>query len=263
MKILYYLKSRKKPKRLNSILEKEIFGMTTSVNDYIGQAVVRKDRENLERTKATAMEFLELGTPLVPKFEEKIDKFCTKYNMSRGQVIASILSDTVAASHFAKSANRQRTAEIAQLQYLKEVRKLNVKPLPSSGNESLRLRSGDLVKGTPKTVDSTKTIDAVCGNDYLFCKFTQGNGGAQDNQATDVIRFLDAAREYTAKHNDKLRFVAVLDGTYYDRHRFIFNDYQSERILVETSDSYRRHARRNAVVVYKGGPTGKGRTSGR
>lgn len=237
--------------------------MTTSVNDYIGQAIVRKDRENLERTKAAAMEFLELGTPLVPKFEEKIDKFCTKYGMSRGQVVASILSDTVAASHFAKSANRQRTAEIAQLRYLQEVRKLNVKPLPSSGNESLRLRNGDLVKGAPKTTDSTKTIDAVCGNHYLFCKFTQGNGGAQDNQATDVINFLEAARAYTTKHDDKIRFVAILDGTYYDKHRFIFNEYQSDRILVETSDTYRRHNKSTAVVMFKGGPTGRGKTSGR
>jgi hypothetical protein len=253
----------RKQKKANLIMEKEIFRMTTSVNDYIGQAIVRKDRENLERTKATAMEFLELGTPLVPKFEEKIDKFCVKYNMSRGQVIASILSDTVAAAHFAKSANRQRTAEIAQLQYLKEVRKFNIKPLPSSGNESFRIRNGDLVKGAPKTVDSTKTIDAICGNDYIFCKFTQGNGGAQDNQATDVINFLEAATSYVAKHNDKIRFVAILDGTYYDKHRFIFNEYQSERILVETSDSYRRYSKRTAVVVYKGGPTGKGKVSNR
>jgi hypothetical protein len=263
MRKKYYIMIRKKPNRFTLFKEKEINDMSISVNEHIEQVIIRKDRENLEHTKASAMEHLELGTPLVDKFEEKIGKFCARYNMLRGQVIGSILSDSVAASKFAKSANRQRTAEIAQFSYLREVRKLNVKPLPSCGKESIRLRNGDLVYSAPKTVDATKTLDATCGNDFLFCKYTQGSGGAQDNQATDVINFLEAAREYVAKHDDKVRFVAILDGTYYDKRRFIFTDYQTDRILVETSDSYRRYAKKPTNLLTKIGPSGKGKSISR
>ena len=211
------------------------------INQYIEKMVTEKDRVNLEKTKRAAMEHLEHGTPLVPKFEEKIQNFCKRYAMTRGQVLASILSDPVAASRFAKSANRQRTAEQAQIKYLQRIRNLNIKPLPSSGKSSIRLSfDGEIIVGGPKTINTTKTIDAVCGHDLILCKYTHGNGGAQDNQATDAIRFLEAAKAYVAKYNNRVRFVAILDGDYYDKHRSVFESFRADRILVETSDSYRR-----------------------
>jgi len=220
------------------------------INQYIEKELIEKDRINLEKTKRAAMEHLENGTPLVEKFEKKIANFCKRYGMSRGQVLASILSDPVAASRFSKSANRQRTAEMSQMKYLQRVRNLPVRLLPSSGKEAIRLSfDGDFVIGGPRTLNTTKTIDAVCGNDFLFCKYTHGSGGAQDNQASDAVRFLEAAAAYVKKHNDKYRFVAILDGDYYERHRAVFNSLVSERVLVETSDTYRKSKRQ--------APTGK------
>jgi hypothetical protein len=245
----YYLWC-KKSNRLKTICVKEKESM--GINQYVEKAIMEKDRVNLEKTRRSAMDHLETGTPLVPKFEEKIQNFCKRYAMTRGQVVASVLSDAVAASRFSKSASRQRTAELAQLRYLQKVRNLNVKPLPSTGVDSLRLTfTGELVIGAPRTLDATKTVDAECGNDLIFCKYTHGNGGAQDNQASDAVRFLEAAHAYVKKHDDRFRFVAILDGNYYDKHRSVFESLMSDRVLVDTSDSYRKGARKGKLVPSK------------
>lgn len=226
-----------------------------TVNEFVANKILEKDRENLTKTKRAAMDYLETGRPLVAKFEQKIQKYCNKYGLTRGEVIASILSDTVAASTFAKSANRQRTAEKAQLEYLQKVRGVRVKRLPSSGHDSIRLENGELVFGaTPRGANSTKSFDAVSDNhhtvDYIYMKYTCGSGGSQDNQATDAIRFLDQAHEYVVNNDDRVRFVAILDGDYYRRHRWIFDDYCSERVLVETSDTYKVRGRKAVYTSY-------------
>jgi hypothetical protein len=168
--------------------------------------------------------------------------------MSRGEVLASILSDTVAATAFAKSASRQRVAEKAQLYYLKNVRKIKIERLKQNGPESIRLRNGNLEYGTSTTGDSTKSIDAL-GNstDFIFVKWTDGNGGGQDNQAFDAIRFLEGAAKYVAKHDDGRRFVAILDGPYYAKNWHKFIKYASDRLLIETSDTYKSKDERKPI----------------
>jgi len=155
---------------------------------------------------------------------------------------------------FAKSASRQCTAEKAQLEYMQYVRGIRIKRLPASGYISLRLQAGEIVKGNvPRTVDSTKTFDAVSDNyhtrDYIYQKFTDGFGGAQDNQAMDAIRFLQAANEYVETHDNKVRFVAILDGSYYKHYQDVFASFRSERVLVETSDSYKTRGRKAIYVT--------------
>lgn len=225
--------------------------LVMDINTYIKREIEEKDRINLEKTKRAAMEHLENGTPLVDKFEEKIANFCKRYGMTRGQVLASILSDTVAASKFAKSANRQGTAEKAQIKYLQRFRNLPIKVLPSSGKNSIRLSlTGDFIVGGPRRVDATKTLDAICGDDFIFCKYTTGSGGAQDNQAIDVIRFLEAAHAYVKKNKNKYRFVAILDGNYYARHRDMFERFKSDRVLIETSDTYKKSRRQVIKKIF-------------
>ena len=230
-----------------------------NVISYVKNKIQEKDIENLVKTKAAVLDHLENGTPLVRNFEIKIGKYVSKYNLTRGQVVASILSDDVAASAFAKSASRQRTAEKAQLEYMQFERGIRVERLPSTGYNSVRIQEGELVKGNvPRIVGSTKTMDAISDNhhtiDYLYQKFTDGFGGAQDNQAMDAIRFLEAAHGYVATHDDRVRFVAILDGGYYIRHWGVFTDFQSNRVLVETSDSYKRRGRK-AIYVASGSKT--------
>jgi hypothetical protein len=235
-----------------------------NVITYVKEQIREKDLNNLAKTKLAVLEHFETGKALVPKFEKKIKTYANKYSLTRGEVLASILSDDVAASVFAKSASRQRTAEKAQLEYLQTVRGVRVERLPASGYNSLRLQGGEIVKGNmPKTVDSTKTFDAISDNhhtiDYIYQKFTDGFGGAQDNQAMDAIRFLEAAHEYVETHDDRIRFVAILDGVYYIRHWDVFSSFRSSRVLVETSETYKTRGRK--AVYVSTGSTGTRRTA--
>lgn len=228
-----------------------------NVIKYVKERMLEKDRYNLRKTKATVKNYLDRGSPLVPAFEEKIGRFCDRYNMSRGEVLASILSDKIAATTFAKSASRQRVAEKAQLYYLKNVRRIKIERLKQSGPESVRLRKGNLEYGTSTTGDSTKSIDALGDNsDFLFVKWTDGTGGGQDNQAFDAIRFLEAATKYINKHDDDRRFVAILDGPYYAKNWRKFIEYTNSRLLVETSDTYNSKTKRkpsdNIIVEHLG-----------
>ena len=236
-----------------------------NVITYVKDKIQQKDLENLAKTKLAVMQHLEEGTPLVRNFERKIRTYCKKYDLTRSTVLASILSDDIAASVFAKSASRQRTAEKAQLEYMQHERGVRVERLSATGFNSVRIQNGELVKGNvAKTIDSTKTMDAISDNhhtiDYLYQKFTDGFGGAQDNQAMDAIRFLEAAYEYVNTHDDRVRFVAILDGSYYVRHWHVFASFRSSRVLVETSDSYKRRGRK-AVYVTSGSARGTRTTS--
>jgi hypothetical protein len=235
------------------------------VVSFIKAKIQEKDMENLIKTKTSVLDHLENGTPLVRNFETKINTYATKYSLTRSAVLASILSDDIAASVFAKAASRQRTAEKAQLEYMQHVRGIRVERLPSTGYNSVRIQEGELVKGNvPRVVGSTKSMDAISDNhhtiDYLYQKFTDGFGGAQDNQAMDAIRFLDAAYDYTTTHDDRIRFVAVLDGGYYVRHWNVFEGYADDRVMVETSDTYKRRGRK-AIYVASGFGTTKAATA--
>lgn len=226
-----------------------------NVIDYVRGCTLDKDRYNLQKTKSVVKRHLDFGDPLVPKFEEKIAKFCKRYEMSRGEVLASILSDDVAATRFAKTASRQKIAEKSQLGYLQKVRKVKIQRLKQSGPDAIRLRAGELEYGICTTKNSTKSLDAFSGNtDWVFLKWTDGYGGGQDNQAFDAIRFLEAATKYVEKHDDKYRFVAILDGPYFARHWTVFTDYRSNHVLVETSDSYKKRGR-PAIVNLSGSKT--------
>lgn len=236
------------------------------VREYVKNRLMEKDRENLLKTKATMAEHLNSGTPLVANFERKIRNYCDRYDMTRGEVIASVMTNDVAASAFAKQANRQRTAEKAQLEYMQLIRGIRVERLPASGYASLRIQDGEIVDGfTPRHVNSTKTIDAVSDNnhtlDYIFQKFTMGFGGAQDNQARDAIRFLEAAHDYVETHDNRVRFVVILDGNYYDRHWDVFESYRSDRVLVETSDTYKTRGRRAVYVKTSSGKVERAATA--
>ena len=224
------------------------------VISYVKDRIQEKDLENLAKTKAAVLDHLENGTPLVANFEKKIRTYCNKYNLNRSTVVASILSDDIAALVFAKTASRQCTAERAQLKYMQYERGIRVERLPASGYNSLRLQDGEIVAGNiPRTVSSTKTFDAISDNhhtvDYIYQKFTNSFGGAQDNQAMDAIRFLEAAQEYVDTHDNRVRFVAILDGIYYARHWDLFASFGSDRVLVETSDSYKTRGRKAVYVT--------------
>jgi len=242
-----YITCKRPRKRVKTLIIKEKENCMDVIT-FVKDRTLVKDRENLEKTRNTVLRHLEYGDPLVPKFEEKIMKFARRYDMTRAEVLASIMSDRVAATAFAKSASRQRIAEKSQFDYLRDVRGLNVEKLKQIGPDCIRLRSGELEFGTMRSPTSTKSLDGKYKNDYIFVKWTDGYGGGQDYAGVDAFRFLKQAAKYVKTHDDNIRFVAVLDGPYFIKHWSTFAEYRTDRVMVETSDTYRKPGRRPLVV---------------
>jgi len=228
------------------IKEKEIIMSTERI---IRRELDKKDLDNAEETQFAALLFIEDGEELPRWLEEKIIKRCIKYGFRFGEVVGEIASSRVTAAEYAKSAVRQSVAEKIQFATLNK-NGLNVEKLPSSGPGAVRILDGDLVYGSLGATDrATKALDGRRANDWLFSKFTEDNGGSQDNQGRDVLNFLDGANAYIAKHANNYRFVALLDGKYYRKNYRMFDQYVDGRILVETTDSYTVKCRERATAV--------------
>lgn len=210
---------------------------------HIRRTLLNQDRENAIGIQRMVNEYFEEGIELPQDIEDKIERRCKRYGnlFDRMHLLTGISRDLALASEFCKKATRQGKAEEAQLVYLHK-RGLNIDRLPTAGPSSIRLIDGELVIGSTmgmlRKVGTTKSFDAQRKKDLLVLKWTDGEGGAQDNQAGDVLQFLDQAKKYVKNHRDKTRFVAILDGKYYKKRWDLFKQYASSRILIETSDSY-------------------------
>jgi len=210
-----------------------------NTNEIIKDALDKRDVSNAIETQLAALKFVETGTPLPQWLAEKIIKRCEKYGFRYGEVVGAVATSAITAAEYAKSATRQSVAEKTQLSNFTK-NGLAVEKLPSTGQNAVRLLdTGEIVFGSLSTrAVATKAMDAKYGNDFLFQKFTQEYGGAQDNQGRDVLTMLKAANKYVAANKNKFRFVAILDGDFYQANWEKFNQYINNKVLVETSDSY-------------------------
>lgn len=208
------------------------------IKNYVRDCTMSEDREGMHQTQWDAIQTIETGKELPIWLVDKIDNFATHYGFEFGEILGGIASSTILAANFAKASSRRSIGERCQVNYLAD-RGIGVEVLERNGHESLRLLHGNLVRGyVNNTKEYTKSVDFKYGNDLICAKWTDGYGGAQDNQARDVRHFLKQASKYVKRHDDDVRFVALLDGNYYDTHRSMFETYTSNRVVVETSDTY-------------------------
>ena len=208
-------------------------------SELIKQELDKRDVENANEAQLAALKFVENETPLPRWLSEKVLKRCEKYGFRYGEVVGAIATSAVTAAEYSKSATRQSVAEKTQIKnFVKNG--LAVEKIPSTGQRAMRLLdTGELVFGSlHPTAVSTKAIDGRYGNDLLFQKFTDEFGGAQDNQGRDVLTYLKAANKYVNINKNKFRFVAILDGNFYQANWEKYRQYINGKVLVETSDSY-------------------------
>lgn len=208
------------------------------IKNYVRNCTMSEDREGMHQTQWDAIQTIETGRELPLWLVDKIDNFANHYGFEFGEVLGAIASSTILAAKFAKSSTRRSIGERCQVNYLAD-RGIGVEVMERNGHESLRLLHGNLVRGfVSNDEEYTKSVDFKYGNDLIFAKWTDGYGGGQDNQARDVRHFLKQAAKYVKKHDDDYRFVALLDGNYYDKHKAMFDSYTSDRVIIETSDTY-------------------------
>lgn len=141
-----------------------------------------------------------------PWVQEKIKNHIEAFDgvMTEAEVRDAILTNIIVASKFCKDPGKQNISEKLAIEVL------SVKKLPSQGKNCIRFNdNGDIVSTSS---GNTKSADFMYGEYYATQKYTDGEGGAQDNQRNDVIDFL---KRGSIKH----KVAAVVDGVYWDKYR--------------------------------------------
>lgn len=232
-----------KAKRINAkrvpVDYEVVASRSVSINDYIGKEIERQDRKNILDVQNYVMLHLEEGRPLPGWMEFKVEKNIRKCGLRRGEILADLARSVLSSANIAKSAKRQSIAENTQFSYLRKFRGANLVKLPTNGPGSIRLHNAELYKDSyTRPVGATKTFDAVNGNEYIYMKYINEAGGAQDNQLEDGLNFVTQACFYTETHNDDVIFTFILDGKYGNFKKHIFDEYTNDRVKVVTSDTY-------------------------
>lgn len=134
---------------------------------------------------------------------EKIENHMAAFEglFTYDEIKQKILSDDLIASKFCKDPSKQNISENLAAKVLGWEKK------PSQGSKCIRFNdNGDIVSSS---AGNTKSADFQELGYYITQKYTEGEGGAQDNQRNDVIDFL---KRGSIKH----KVMAVVDGDYWD-----------------------------------------------
>lgn len=129
-------------------------------------------------------------------------------------------TDPIYQSIFAVDAKKQSLDEQLQIKWLMETgRHPNIYKAPASGSGAITFENFVKITGNEskkRNKSGTKSIDAIVDS-RTFCilKRTGENGGAQDNQCDDVIRFIEQIRGYLLESGADETYLFYLDGPYY------------------------------------------------
>ena len=158
-----------------------------------------------------------------PGVKIKIQNFCSKFGFDENEVIQKIKLDKVLRAWFIKDPSKQNVFEKTFANFLSSIKKVkNFKKLPTSGkgsvfiiNQEVRIK-GDADKSITsqaKSMDFYFEYEGINVEFYVFHKYTNEAGGAQDNQRNDVTNAIDKASN--PHINKKIFILFVCDGEYY------------------------------------------------
>ena len=164
---------------------------------YVEQEKKKRRLENIEEVRR------EINSNWV---KEKIENHIRAFDgiMSFEEVKEAILTNVIVASKFCKDPSKQNISEDLASKVL------GIPKLAAQGKNCIRFNdAGDIVsvKGL-----NTKSADFKYNEYYATQKYTDANGGAQDNQFADVVDFL---KRGSIKH----KVAAIVDGPFWDKHR--------------------------------------------
>lgn len=143
--------------------------------------------------------------------KEKITNHVLAFDgiMTEEEIKEAILNNVIVASKFCKDPGKQNISEkLAE-------KVLGIPKQSAQGKNCIRFNdNGDIVW---QSAGNTKSADFIWNGYYATQKYTQGSGGAQDNQRNDVIDFLK-------RGSIKYKVAAIVDGDYWDKWRPILEE---------------------------------------
>lgn len=137
------------------------------------------------------------------EYQTKIKNYCKQFNFNIKEVNDKILSDRMFAMFFIKNPAKQNLVEKTIIKIFPNTK------LPASGKKCVRFSSDGKVI-FKKEIGCTKSADFLIDDVYFTQKYTNGCGGAQDNQYNDVVDFLSKGEK-----NKNFKVGAILDGDYW------------------------------------------------
>jgi autotransporter adhesin len=149
----------------------------------------------------------------------KISNWANKFGYSFNEIKEKIINDEIFRCVFAKDPAKQNLYQNLASKYISSLDIVeNFKVLPAGGKDAIYLTNGKILKGDLLKNQSKdiKSIDFIWNSKgftfYASHKYTEMNGGAQDNQYKDIQDFLNHSRDCNEKSTI---FLAICDGDYY------------------------------------------------
>lgn len=176
-------------------------------------------------TQNFAEVFEAANQPLIPIWlNKKIENEAVFGHIGSAEHILNELrtQNRFAARLFCKDPLKQNFAEQFQLNWIKTHGIPDIGGLSSGGKNALYLSDGELktgLKNKPTGSNATKSFDFRSDAHDMWCyaKYTNEEGGAQDNQHADGLRFIEQAVNYMKKNPESMtKWIFIADGAYYN-----------------------------------------------
>ncbi len=161
---------------------------------------------------------------VIPELETKdmktkISNWSQKFGYPFEEVKKKIEEDEIFRCVFAKDPAKQNLYQTLASKYINDLNLVqNFEVLPSGGKNAIYLSGGKILKGLflKNQAKDIKSIDFkwLLGDTIFYAshKYTEVDGGAQDNQYKDIQDFLNHSRDCNEKNTI---FLAICDGDYY------------------------------------------------
>ena len=163
-------------------------------------------------------------TPVPDYLTTKIANECNRTGMNTPPEVLYDLKNRnkYAARLFCKDPLKQNFAEQFQLTWAHEHNIPDMRALPGGGKSAYYLVNGEIKTGLsskPSGSNATKSFDFRSDAHDMWCyaKYTNEEGGAQDNQHADGLRFIEQAISYMKKNPESMtKWIFIADGAYYN-----------------------------------------------
>lgn len=151
-----------------------------------------------------------------PNIRKKIATYAWRFGYNEGEIREKIQNDEMFAAHFATDPKKQKLHEKVAATWLSKIPEVEkFQTLPSSGKGSLYVAIDGEIRGgrgraPGKSLDfrwTTKGKTCVASH-----KYTQQEGGAQDQQFNEMLELLKRFRDCV--QTDYV-LIVIVDGTYY------------------------------------------------
>lgn len=171
----------------------------------------------------------------------------TGIEFSINEILQGIKDNDLIASNFCKSAAKQNSSELCQLEFIKKYKNILLENLPAAGVDTWRfvLGTGEFIQTKKIEEETSHSFDFRYTSKYdyfIMAKVTTTQGGGQNHQRKEMLEIINECELYVKKYpNSNKRFILLLDGdNYYGDGTLAFTEKlkSKDKIFIMSSDNF-------------------------